>query len=81
VQITGDRGDLVERVRQDYLTEEGSVGTAERAVLLQMTSGFERVIWMTHRFARLLEQRTTKVEGRIALAENPSRSEESTASV
>jgi phosphate:Na+ symporter len=55
VQITEDRGDLMERIRQDYLADEGSVGTADRAVLLQVTSVFERVIWMTQRLARLID--------------------------
>ena len=51
VQITSDRSDLVERIRQEYLTGEKSLGTSDRAVLLLVTSGFERVIWMKHRLA------------------------------
>src|SRR5262249_42984130 len=54
LRITEDRGDMMERIRQDYLAEEGSVDTADRAVLLEVTSVFERVIWMTQRFARLV---------------------------
>jgi phosphate:Na+ symporter len=54
LRITEDRGDMMERVRQDYLAEERNVGTADRAVLLEVTSVFERVIWMTQRFARLI---------------------------
>jgi phosphate:Na+ symporter len=55
MRITEDRGDLMERIRQEYLAEESSIATADRAVLLQVTSVFERVIWMVHRFARLIE--------------------------
>src|SRR5262249_6971805 len=55
VRITEDRGDLMERVRQDYLAEESTVGTADRAVLLQVTSMFERIIWMLQRLARLMD--------------------------
>jgi hypothetical protein len=54
VSITEDRGDLMERIRQNYLEDSASVGTADRAVLLQVTSTFERVVWMTQRLARLI---------------------------
>jgi phosphate:Na+ symporter len=57
VRITGDRGDLMERIRQDFLADSGDVTSADRAVLLQLTSIFERVIWMTQRLARLIESR------------------------
>jgi len=57
VQITGDRGELVERIRREYLTGEIEVTNLERAALLQATTGFERVIWMVQRVARLIEQR------------------------
>jgi phosphate:Na+ symporter len=55
VKITEDRGDLVERIRQEYLAGEGSASAADRAVLLQVTSIFERIIWMTQRLARLID--------------------------
>jgi phosphate:Na+ symporter len=55
LQITGDRGDLMERIRQDYLADEGAVSSADRSVLLQATSIFERIIWMTQRLARLID--------------------------
>jgi phosphate:Na+ symporter len=54
IEITGDRGDLMERIRQNFLTDEGGIAAADRAVLLQATSVFERVIWMTQRLARLI---------------------------
>ena len=57
IQITEDRGDLMERIRQDYLADQGEVSPADRAVLLQATSVFERVIWMTQRLARLIDGR------------------------
>src|SRR5262249_27692529 len=67
---TEDRGDLMERVRQNYLAEEGSVGTAERAVLLQVTSVFERIIWMSQRLARSIERgRDHDARETITLAE------------
>src|SRR5262245_44428361 len=54
VLITGDRGDMLERIRQEHLSDERSLSIADRAVLLQMTSTFERIIWMAQRFARLI---------------------------
>jgi phosphate:Na+ symporter len=53
MQITGDRGDLVERMRKDFLANERATA-AERAVLLQVTSVFERIVWMLHRLAALM---------------------------
>jgi phosphate:Na+ symporter len=61
VQITGDRSDLVERIRQRFLRDEHQVGPEERVMLLQITSVFERVIWMTHRLARLIVSRANGV--------------------
>jgi len=46
----------MERIRQNYLADAPSVGPADRAVLLQVTSIFERVIWMTQRLARLIDR-------------------------
>jgi phosphate:Na+ symporter len=54
-RITEDRGDMMEQVRQSYLAEEGHVSAADRAILLQVTSIFERVIWMTQRLSRLID--------------------------
>ena len=65
-QITGDRGDIMERIRQDYLTDEGSVAPADRAVLLQVTAIFERVIWMTQRLARLIEPGSKRAASAVA---------------
>ena len=53
-QITEDRSDFVERIRRNYLADEAGIGTAERSVLLEVTSVFERIVWMTHRLARLI---------------------------
>jgi phosphate:Na+ symporter len=66
ISITEDRGDLMEQVRQNYLAEEGSVGPADRAVLLHVTSVFERIIWMTQRLARLIRRDTRPPEATAA---------------
>ena len=72
VQITEDRGGFVERVRQEYLADEASVTANDRAVLLQVTSVFERAVWMTHRLARLIDgDRRTRIMGLAASGLNP----------
>ena len=45
----------MERIRQEYLAEETSIGPVERVVLLQVTSLFERIMWMARRLALLIE--------------------------
>ena len=56
VSITEDRGDMMEHFRQNYLAEEGTVSAADRAILLQVTNVFERIVWMTQRLARLIDR-------------------------
>ena len=53
-QMTEGRGHLVESIRQGYLTEQGNVSPAERALLLKVTSIFERIMWMAQRLAQLV---------------------------
>jgi Kef-type K+ transport system membrane component KefB len=48
-QITGNRGDLFERIRKEYLAAEVTLATSERAHLFQMTSGFEQILWVMQR--------------------------------
>jgi hypothetical protein len=55
MRITQDRGTLMERIRTEYFAEASSVATADRGVLLQVTSVFDRVIWTTQRFGQLIE--------------------------
>src|SRR5690349_11505222 len=52
--ITSDRGDLVERFRNEFLADTAAT-SSDRAVLLQVTSVFERIVWMAHRLARLMD--------------------------
>jgi phosphate:Na+ symporter len=55
IRITDDRGDLTDRLRQDFLAEHSSISRTDRAGLLQVTSMFERVVWIIQRLARLLQ--------------------------
>jgi hypothetical protein len=58
--ITGDRGQVLERIRQEYLRDETGASAVERSVLLQTTSVFERAIWIMQRLARLLGRSAAK---------------------
>ena len=55
IQITQDRGPLMEKIREEHFAAASGVGPADRRVLMQITSVFERVVWMLQRFARLVE--------------------------
>ena len=59
--ITADRGDLVEGIRTDFLAERETNST-DRAILLQVTSVFERIVWMTQRLSRLIDVRPVEVK-------------------
>ena len=54
----------MEQIRQGFLEQEQTVDANGRAVLLQVTNTFERIVWMTQRLARLLDRR-----GRTPVAE------------
>ena len=50
------------------MTDEASVSAHDRAVLLQVTSTFERIIWMTQRLARLIDRQQRSVGPAIVQA-------------
>jgi phosphate:Na+ symporter len=64
-EVTSDRGDLVERMRNDFLSGSGA-SSSDRAVLLQVTSVFERIVWMMHRLARLMDTGQPHVEAYLS---------------
>jgi phosphate:Na+ symporter len=52
-RITGDRGDLMEGVRRQFLSDETvTLGREEKLGLLQLTGLFERLIWMLREMAQ-----------------------------
>lgn len=55
MQITADRGDLMERVRNTYLASEGGLELQEKSLLLYVTNLFERIVWMLRRIGMLLQ--------------------------
>jgi phosphate:Na+ symporter len=68
--MTEDRGDVVERMRQEYLAEEGNIGTAERSAMLKVTSVFERIMWMAQRLAHLVGTARRNWPAAAALADD-----------
>ncbi len=54
LSMTGDRGAMMEKIRNSYLTSEVHLNAQERSVLLFATNLFERIVWITGRIASLL---------------------------
>ena len=54
--LCGDRGDLMGRIRNLYLTGEQGLRPQDKLLLLELTSQFDRVVWLVRRLAELLQQ-------------------------
>lgn len=54
--LTSDRGQLMEKVRRNYLSSEAGLSTEERSLILYITNLFERSVWTLGRYTRLLSQ-------------------------
>ncbi len=54
--LCADRGDLLGRIRNLYLSSEHGLSPRDKALLLDMTTHFDRVVWMVRRLAELLQQ-------------------------
>jgi phosphate:Na+ symporter len=54
--LCGDRGDLLERLRNLYLTSEQGLGPRDKLLLLSLTTHFDRIVWTVGRLAELLQQ-------------------------
>lgn len=52
--LTADRGDLMERVRKNYLSAELELSPEERALIPYVTHLFERAAWSLGQYGRLL---------------------------
>jgi hypothetical protein len=51
--LAADRGDLMERVRKNYLSAELEISPEERALILYVTHLFERAAWSLGQYGRL----------------------------
>ena len=58
--MTSDRGETMERIRKKYLATEEDVTTEDRALILHVTHGFERIAWSLGRYGELLARNTTR---------------------
>jgi phosphate:Na+ symporter len=58
--MTADRGEMMERIRKKYLATEEEVTTEDRALILHVTHGFERIVWSLGRYGALLARNTTR---------------------
>jgi phosphate:Na+ symporter len=54
--LCSDRGELMGRIRNVYLSGAQNLSTQDRSLLLNLTTLFDRTIWMVRRLAVLLEQ-------------------------
>jgi hypothetical protein len=54
--LCGDRGDLLERLRNLYLTSEQGLWPRDKLLLLSLTTHFDRIVWTVGRLAELLQQ-------------------------
>lgn len=57
VDITGDRGQLMERLRATYLSSEGALDLRDKSALFYITTLFERTVWLLNRLAHLLREK------------------------
>ena len=58
--MTADRGETMERIRKKYLATEEEVTAEDRALILHVTHGFERIVWSLARYGELLARNTTR---------------------
>jgi phosphate:Na+ symporter len=52
--MTADRGEMMERIRKKYLATDEEVTAEDRALILHVTHGFERIVWSLGRYGELL---------------------------
>jgi phosphate:Na+ symporter len=58
--MTADRGETMEQIRKKYLATEEEVTAEDRALILHVTHGFERIVWSLARYGELLARNTTR---------------------
>ena len=58
--MTADRGETMERIRKKYLATEEEVTAEDRALILHVTHGFERIVWSLGRYGELLARHATR---------------------
>ncbi len=62
--ITGDRSDLMQKLRQSYLTDATrALGNDDKMVLLKLTGQFERLVWALGAVVQRLSPNSDRVSG------------------
>ncbi|MBI3927675.1 MAG: Na/Pi cotransporter family protein [Armatimonadetes bacterium] len=56
IEITADRGQLMERLRSTYLSAEASFDLRDKSALFYITTLFERTVWLLNRLGQLLSE-------------------------
>lgn len=54
--LCADRGELMGKLRALYLSGEHDLGPQDKSLLLDLTTSFDRTVWMLGRYAGLVEQ-------------------------
>jgi phosphate:Na+ symporter len=54
--LCGDRGNLLARIRNLYLSSEQGLRPQDKMLMLSLTAHFDRVVWLVRRLAELLQQ-------------------------
>jgi phosphate:Na+ symporter len=54
--LCGDRGNLLARIRNLYLSSEQGLLPQDKMLLLGLTTHFDRIVWLVRRLAELLQQ-------------------------
>jgi hypothetical protein len=57
LQLTAERSEVFQKLRKAYLDAESEIPPAERELLLDFSSLFERAVWTLNRIVKLLKQR------------------------
>ncbi len=54
--LCSDRGDLLGRIRNLYLSSEQRLSPGDKSLLLDLTTHFDRIVWLMRRLAELLQK-------------------------
>jgi hypothetical protein len=63
IQITSDRGGLMGKIRDIYLSSEHQLGPDEKSLLLHITNLFELIVWLLRRLGMGLRTGTSLPSG------------------
>ncbi len=53
IHLTGNKGDVIQSIRAAYISRQDDLSASDRAMLLELTGVFERIVWTLGRIAGL----------------------------